>query len=109
MLASMSLPIFCRSRMFLNIPMSGRPVQHVEPLRDSWIGLDPVVPAARGLVPGTCVDTLGGCDLGQLGGVIVVSRHALADRGEQLERNARDRVEVRARGGSTRLGEPAAL
>src|SRR6185437_172360 len=26
MFASISLPIFCRSRMFLNIPMSGRPV-----------------------------------------------------------------------------------
>src|SRR5215472_1287554 len=104
-LASISRPIFCRLRMSLNIPMSGRPVQNVEPLSHSRVGLDPLVPAVRGLVPATRVDALGGCDFWQLGGVIVVGGYALADRGEQLERNASDRLEVRAGRGGTWLGE----
>src|SRR6185437_2938190 len=109
MLASISRPIFCRSRMFLNIPMSGRPVEKVETLGNCGIRLDPVVPADVGGLPRTGVDALGRGDLDELGGVVVVRGNALADRGELLKRNAGDRLEVRASRRGTRGVETAAL
>src|SRR5690348_16763127 len=103
MVASICLACFCRSRMLLKTPMSGRPVKLVETLRHGPVPPDPLVPPLVGGLPVGSGDPLRRRDLRQLGRIVAERRDALADRDELLDRDTGDRVEVGA------LGEAAGL
>src|SRR5215831_21117968 len=103
MVASICSPCFCRSRMLLKTPMSDRPVKLVEALRHGPVPLDPLIPPLVGGLPVAGGDPLRSRDFRQLARVVAERRDALADRGELLDRDPGDRVEVGT------LGEAAGL
>src|SRR5262249_4878622 len=86
---------------------SGRQVKLLETLCHRRIAPDPVIPAARGLLPGEGVDSVARRDVHEFRLLVVVSSQALGDGDELLQGDASNGAKVKS--GRIGGGIPAKL